>query len=92
MSLATASDLVTDAVSALQMETSQIDMFMDQMAKTSQKSNTNVQQLGEGMLVVAGTATSTGQELHTLNTSLGILADNGIKGTEGGTKLRNMLL
>jgi len=62
------------------------------MAKTSQKSNTSVQQLGEGILVVAGTATSTGQELSTLNTSLGVLADNGIKGGEGGTHLRNVLL
>lgn len=92
MSLATASDMVTDAMSALKMETSEINMFMDQMAKTSQKSNTSVQQLGDGMLVVAGTATSTGQELHTLNASLGVLGDNGIKGAEGGTHLRNVLL
>lgn len=92
MDLASASDLVTDAMSALGMEASEINVFMDQMARTSQKSNTNVQQLGEGMLVVAGTATSTGQELVTLNTSLGVLADNGIKSAEGGTHLRNVLL
>lgn len=47
MELATTSDLVTDAMSALQMETSELDTFIDQMAKTSQKSNTSVQQLGE---------------------------------------------
>ena len=92
MELATTSDLVTDAMSALQMETDDLDTFIDQMAKTSQKSNTSVQQLGEAILVCAGTATSTGQELTTLNTSLGVLADNGIKGAEGGTKLRNVML
>lgn len=92
MELATTSDLVTDAMSALQMETGDLDTFIDQMAKTSQKSNTSVQQLGEAILVCAGTATSTGQELTTLNTSLGVLADNGIKGAEGGTKLRNVML
>lgn len=92
MELATTSDLVTDAMSALQMETGELDTFIDQMAKTSQKSNTSVQQLGEAILVCAGTATSTGQELTTLNTSLGVLADNGIKGAEGGTKLRNVML
>lgn len=92
MELATTSDLVTDTMSALQMETGDLDTFIDQMAKTSQKSNTSVQQLGEAILVCAGTATSTGQELTTLNTSLGILADNGIKGAEGGTKLRNVML
>lgn len=92
MELATTSDLVTDAMSALQMETSELDTFIDQMAKTSQKSNTSVQQLGEAILVCAGTATSTGQDLTTLNTALGVLADNGIKGSEGGTKLRNVML
>lgn len=92
MDLAVTSDLVTDAMSALGMETSQLDGFIDQMAKTSQKSNTSVQQLGEAILVCAGTASSTGQDLTTLNTALGVLADNGIKGSEGGTHLRNILL
>ena len=92
MDLATASDLVTDAMSALQMETEELDVFVNQMARTAQKSNTSVQQLGEAILVCAGTATSTRQEVTTLNTALGILADNGIKGAEGGTKLRNVML
>ena len=92
MELATTSDLVTDAMSALKLETSEIDVFMDKLAKTAQSSNTSVQQLGEAILVSAGTATSTGQDLTVLNTSLGILADNGIKGSESGTKLRNILL
>ena len=92
MDLATTSDLVTDAMSAMSMDTSELDTFVDQLAKTSQKSNTSVQQLGEAILVCAGTATSTGQELDSVNTALGILADNGIKGAEGGTNLRNVLL
>ncbi len=92
MDLATTSDLLTDAMGALQLETSNLDKFTDQLAKTSQKSNTNVQQLGEGLLVVAGTSVSTGQDIEKVNTALGILANNGIKGAEGGTKLRNILL
>ena len=63
-----------------------------QMAKTSQKSNTSVQQLGEAILVCGGTASLTGQDLDVINTALGVMADNGIKGSEGGTKLRNVLL
>lgn len=92
MELATTSDLVTDAMSAMGMETSELDKFINQMAKTSQKSNTSVQQLGEAILVCAGTCTNTNQDLTTMNTALGILADNGIKGAEGGTHLRNVLL
>ncbi len=92
MDLATATDLVTDSMSALGLETKDIDTFMDQMAKASQKSNTSVQQLGDATLVCAGAVSNTGQSLNTMNTELGVLADNGIKGAEGGTHLRNVIL
>lgn len=92
MELAYASDLVTDSMAALNMETKDLDKYIDEMAKTSQKSNTSIAQLGEATLVCAGTVTMTGQELETMNAELGILANNGIKGAEGGTKLRNILL
>lgn len=92
MDIATTSDLVTDSMGALQLGTDKLDMHIDQMAKTAQKSNTNIQQLGEAQLVVAGTSVATGQDISKVNTALGILANNGIKGAEGGTKLRNILL
>lgn len=92
LDLAYASDLVTDSMSALGLSSSDLDTFMDQMAKTSQKSNTSVQQLGEAILVCAGTAKMTGQDLDNINTALGVMTDNGIKGAEGGTHLRNVLL
>lgn len=92
MDLATASDLVTDSMSALGLDAKELDTFMDQMAKTSQKSNTSVQQLGEATLVCAGAVSGAGQSLTTMNTALGVLADNGIKSAEGGTHLRNVIL
>lgn len=90
--LGAASDMVTDAMSALGLETDQAALFVDEMAKTSQKSNTNVAQLGEAILTVGGTAKNLAGGTVELNTALGILADNGIKGAEGGTKLRNIIL
>lgn len=90
--LAYASDMVTDSMSALGLESSQLDSFIDQMAKTSQKSNTNVAQLGEAILTVGGTAKVLAGGTTELNTTLGLLADNGIKGAEGGTALRNIIL
>ncbi|MBE5875647.1 MAG: phage tail tape measure protein [Lachnospiraceae bacterium] len=92
LDLAYASDLVTDAMAALGMETSQLDSYIDQMAKTSQKSNTSVAQLGEATLVCAGTVSLANQPLETMNAELGVLANNGIKGAEGGTHLRNVIL
>lgn len=92
LDLAYASDLVTDSMAALGLETSELDNYIDEMAKTSQKSNTSVAQLGEATLVCAGTVALTGQNLETMNTALGVMANNGLKGAEGGTHLRNILL
>ncbi len=92
LDLGYATDLVTDSMAALNLETGQLDTYMDQMARTSQKSNTSIAQLGEATLVCAGAVSLSGQSLETMNTELGILANNGIKGEEGGTKLRNIIL
>lgn len=90
--LAAASDMVTDAMSALGLETSQMADFSDKLAVTAQKSNTSVAQLGEAILTVGGTAKNLAGGVVEMNTMLGILADNGIKGAEGGTALRNVIL
>lgn len=92
LELGYASDLVTDSMSALGLSMSQMNSFSDQLAKTAQKANTNISQLGYGILTVGGTAKSLAGGTVELNTLLGILADNGIKGAEGGTHLRNVLL
>lgn len=92
MELAAASDMITDAMSALGLETSRVSEFSDQLAVTAQKSNTSVAQLGEAILTVGGTAKSLSGGVVEMNTALGILADNGIKGAEGGTALRNVIL
>lgn len=92
MDLAYASDLITDAMSALGLETAQMATFADQLAVTAQKSNTSVSQLGEAILTVGGTAKTLSGGVVEMNTALGILADNGIKGAEGGTALRNVIL
>ncbi|MDE5741578.1 MAG: phage tail tape measure protein, partial [Oscillospiraceae bacterium] len=92
MELASASDMITDAMSALGLETSQMNTFSDQLAVTAQKSNTSISQLGEAILTVGGTAKTLSGGVVEMNTALGILADNGIKGSEGGTMLRNVIL
>jgi len=94
MDLASASDMVTDSMAALQIEAteSNLTMFADQMAMTASKANTSVAQLGEAILTVGGTAKDMAGGTTELNAALGILADSGMKGSEGGTKLRNMIL
>jgi len=90
--LALASDMVTDAMSALGMGVDEAGTMVDQMAKTASTTNTSVAQLGEGILTIGATAKSIKGGTVELSTALGILANNGIKGAEGGTHLRNIIL
>lgn len=92
MDLARASDMVTDTQSALGLSLEETNKMVDQMAKASSKSNTSVEQLGEAMLKIGATARNVKGGTQELSTVLGVLADNGIKGSEGGTHLRNILL
>lgn len=92
MDLATASDMVTDASSALGLSTQETTELVDKMAQTASKSNTSVSQLGDAYLTVGGTAKNLKGGTTELSTALGVLADNGIKGSEGGTILRNTIL
>ena len=90
--LARASDMVTDAASALGLTTEETAQMVDKMAQASSKSNTSVAQLGDAILTVGGTAKNLAGGTTELSTALGIMADAGIKGAEGGTHLRNILL
>lgn len=94
MDLAYASDLATDAMAALGIEAynENLTRFGDEMAKTASKANTSVAQLGEAILTVGGTAKSLAGGTTELNAALGVLANRGIKGSEGGTALRNVIL
>jgi len=92
MELAAASDMVTDTQTALGLSLEETNALVDQMAKTASSSNTSVSQLGEALLTVGGTAKELPGGINEMNTVLGVLADNGIKGSEAGTHLRNMIL
>lgn len=92
MDLATASDMVTDAQSALGLSLDETSEMVDKMAKASSTTNTSVAQLGEAFLTVGGTAKNLSGGTTELAQALGLLADNGVKGSEGGTALRNIIL
>ncbi len=93
MDLAYTSDLVTDAMNAMGLEATDKNLtnFGDVLAKTASSSNTSVSQLGEALLVCAGQAKIANVDLKETATMLGILADAGYKGSEGGTMFRNLL-
>ena len=90
--LATASDMITDAQTALGLSLDETSTMVDQMAKASSKSNTSVAQLGDAFLKIGANARNVKGGTQELSTVLGVLADNGIKGSEAGTHLRNIML
>ena len=94
MDLAYASDLVTDAMASLNIEANKnnVDDFGNKLAMAASKANANVSQLGEAILTVGGTAANLKNGTTELTTALGLLANVGIKGAEGGTHLRNIIL
>lgn len=92
MELARASDVVTDVQSALGLKTNETKVMIDQMAKAASSGNTSVSQLGEALLTVGATGRVVSGGTKELSMVLTTLADNGIKASEGGTKLRNILL
>lgn len=91
LDLARASDLVTDSMSALGLEVSELPQFLDKVAKSSATSNTSIDQLMEAFLIVGGKANSLGVDLDELSTVLGVMANRGIKGAEAGRGLSAIL-
>lgn len=91
LDLAYATDIVTDTLTAMGLSADDTGTLVDQMAKASSKSNTSIKQLGQGMLAVGATARTLEGGTEELATTLGLLADNGIKGAQGGRQLRNII-
>lgn len=91
LSLAQASDIVTDTMSMFGMEAEECARASDVFAKAQARSNTDVQMLGEAMKYVGATANAFGLDLEQTTALLGVMADNGIKASMGGTALKNIL-
>lgn len=97
MDLASASDIVTDSMSALgaafdenESKSQRAIRLADMMALVQSKANTNISQLGEAIKFGGGTLTGFGVPLEHTIAALGKLADAGLKGSIGGTALQNM--
>lgn len=104
--LARASDMVTDAQTAFGISAERTTQMVDEMAKAASTGNTSVEQLGDAFLVVGGLAKELNGGLVTLSDGtqasvdglqemeivLTAMANAGIKGSEAGTHLRNMIM
>lgn len=89
--LATTTDILSDNLTALGLKISDTDRLTDIFARTATSSNTSVLQLGEAMSYAAADAKGFGLSAEQTAAALGIMADNGIKASRGGTALRGIL-
>lgn len=90
--LATTSDLVTDSMSALGLQTNQLGNYLDICARAQNKSNTTLTQIQEAYIGCGGTFKTFNTPLQESGALLGILANRGIKGSEAGVKLQSTLV
>ena len=91
-SLASTSDIVTDALTAFGLKASDSGHFADVLAAASTNANTNVSLLGESFQYVASTAGAFKFSTEDTVLALGLMANAGIKGSQAGNNLKNALV
>lgn len=91
MDLAKASDIVTDTMTPFGMAAERAGEAADVFAYAQANSNTTVEAMGEAMKYAAPTADAFGMTLQDTAAAMGVLANAGIKGSQGGTTLNAML-
>ena len=89
--LATTSDIVTDALTALGLSASDSGHFADILAAASSNANTNVAMMGETFKYCAPVAGALGFTAEDTAEAIGLMANAGIKSSLAGTAMRTML-
>ena len=90
-SIASVSDIVTDAMTAFGLSADQSTHFADVLAQSAASSNTNVGMLGESFKYIAPLAGAMGYSIEDVGIALGLMANAGVKGSMAGTSLRTAI-
>ena len=90
-SLATTSDIVTDALTAFGLKADDVGHFSDVLAAASSNANTNVSMMGETFKYAAPIAGALGFSVEDTAEAIGLMANAGIKGSQAGTSLRTIM-
>lgn len=89
--LATTSDIVTDALTAMGYEAKDAGHLADVMAAAASNSNTNVEMMGATFQYAAPLVGALGYNMEDTAVAIGMMANSGIKGEKAGTALRSIL-
>ena len=88
--LATTSDIVTDALTAFNMQAGDAGHFADVLAAASANANTNVSMMGETFKYVGAMAGTLGYSIEDVGLAVGLMANAGIKASMAGTELNSI--
>ena len=91
LDLGRTSDLVTDSMSSLGIGTGDLKGYLDKVARTASRSNTNIDAMMEAFLEFGGTVKNNGIAHDEASALIGILANRGVKGSEAGNALNSVL-
>ena len=89
--LATTSDIVTDALTAMGYSAADSGRLADVMAAASSNANTNVEMMGQTFQYAAPIVGALGYSMEDTAVAIGLMANAGIKGEKAGTALRSIL-
>jgi TP901 family phage tail tape measure protein len=90
--LALTTDIVTTAIGAFNLKTTEASRIADLLANTARNSKTNVAILGESFKYVAPIAGSVGYKIEDVATALGLMSQAGIVASQAGTTLRSAMV
>ncbi len=89
--LAETADLVTNVMSGMGIESNELGIAVDVLAKTFISSNTDLSQLGQSMKLAGPIAKGFGLDIQETTAILGLMGNAGIQASLSGTALRNSL-
>ncbi|MBD7965393.1 phage tail tape measure protein [Fictibacillus norfolkensis] len=92
VNMATAAEITGSVLSGFGLEAAEAARVVDVLAQTANQSNSSIPDLGEAMKYVAPVAKTLGISLEEKASSIGLLSNAGIKGSEAGTALRAAML
>lgn len=92
LSLARSADIATNVLSQYRMKASQTGIVVDQLAFTQSNFNTNIEEAADAMNYWGPTAAALNMTLSESNATIGLLANNGLKGSLGTRALATSIV
>lgn len=88
----TAAEIAANALNVFGLQGKDVTRVADMLAATANSSSVEIGDLADSLNMVGAVAAAAGIPIEDVNTALGILGNQGMKGSDAGTSLKQMLL